>query len=102
MQKQNTQRHRPDKTFKETMSRHRPCQSHSLMGYPETTGISSRKINLDFATHKIVNQRRYALEDVQELIELYRPIGGHAGKEAAERNKGWGQTETSIKGVGHV
>jgi len=40
------------------MMRDKLCQSHLFVGYPETTGATSRKISLDFATDKTVNKGR--------------------------------------------
>lgn len=65
----------------ETMLRHKPHQSHSLMGYPETTGATSRKIKPYFATDRTVNYGDPGLGGVRELIELYSPMGGCAGEQ---------------------
>lgn len=72
------------------MAGQKPCQSHSLMGYPATTGITCRKINLDFATDKTVNQENPKLGGVRELIELYGSMVGHVGEGGAEKSEGWG------------
>lgn len=58
------------------------------MGYQETIGATSREINPVFATDKTVNQGDPGLWGVQELTELYRPMGGCAGEGGAERREG--------------
>lgn len=55
-QKQNIQRHNPDKTKTETKRGCKPLQSQQLIGFQETTGTTSRKSNLDFVTGDTVNQ----------------------------------------------
>ena len=57
------------------------------MGYQETTGATSRKISLNFATAKIVNQGDPRLGGVWESIELYKSMRGAQGEEGAGRNK---------------
>lgn len=48
------------------------------MGYQKTTGVTFRKINLDFATDKDGKGRgKDGLGRLQESTELYK----HAGKE---------------------
>ena len=61
------------------------------MGCQETTGTTSRKINLDFAADKIVNQGDSILGEVQELIDLYKPLRGCSGERGAGRNKDGGR-----------
>lgn len=59
------------------------------MGYQETTGATSRKINLNIKSDKTGNQGRSqtGLGWVQELTGLYKPIRGGAEEGGAERNK---------------
>lgn len=69
-------------------TRHKPCHSHSLMGYQEATGANSRKIKPDFATGRTVKQGTPGLGGVWVSKELYRPIGEHAEGGGAKKNKG--------------
>jgi len=50
------------------------------MDYQETTGITSSKINLDFARDKIVNKWDPGLEGIWEQIELCRLMRRCAGE----------------------
>lgn len=59
-------------THMETVKRDKPHQSHSLMTYPESMVTTSRKINLDFATDKAVNQGIPRLGGLWASVELYR------------------------------
>lgn len=52
-----------------------------MIGYQDTTDATSRKINVDFSTDKTANQGIPRLGGVQELIQLYRPMGYVQGEE---------------------
>lgn len=79
-QKQNIQRHNPDKTKTETKRGCKPLQSQQLIGFQETTGTTSRKSNLDFVTDDAVNQEWFLKwEDCgnQELFKSRSNVQGN-------------------------
>lgn len=58
------------------------------MSYPDITGITSRRINLNITTAKVVNQRRARLGGLWVSAELYRHMLWYVGKRIGEELKG--------------
>lgn len=70
------------------------------MGCHETTGTTSRKISVGFATDKTVNQVDVLLGVVQELMDLYEALSGFTGERGAGKNKDSGRQRSTQKELG--
>lgn len=78
--KQNIPRHRADKASVEIVTRKNDLLVTELMSY-QTTGATSRKVNLDFAVDRIVNQRGTRVEGCRNC----RALQNHRGREEQRR-----------------
>lgn len=85
-----------------TKTRNKRPQSYQLISYHESTGTASRKINLDFATDKTVNQAWILdWEGCGNQASCTNPGGMCRVRGSKDEQTGVRQ-EKGVKGAGHI